>query len=74
MFALPKNKESYKETTLYLLSNGTILQTNDDIEITEDIRLALATIIKKAHDDRIDRLVDDISRRCKNEQSMCKRP
>ena len=65
MFALPKNKESYKETTLYLLSNGCMVQTNDDIEITEDIRLALATIIKKAHDNRIDRLVDDISRGCK---------
>lgn len=58
MFALPKNKESYKETTLYLLSNGCMVQTNDDIEITEDIRLALATIIKKAHDDRIDSIVD----------------
>ena len=58
MFALPKNKEGYKETTLYLLSNGCMVQTNDDIEITEDIRLALATIIKKAHDDRIDKLVN----------------
>ena len=65
MFALPKNKEDYKETTLYLLSNGCMVQTNEDIEITEDIRLALATIIKKAHDNRIDRLVDDISRGCK---------
>ena len=74
MLLLNKNKEGYKETTLYLLSNGCMVQTNDDIEITEDIRLALATIIKKAHDDRNDRLVDDISRRCKNEQSMCKRP
>ena len=58
MFALPKNSDGYKETTLYLLSNGCMVQTNDDIEITEDIRLALATIIKKAHDDRIDRLVN----------------
>ena len=58
MFALPKNKEGYKETTLYLLSNGCMVQTNDDIEITEDIRLALATIVKKAHDDRIDSIVD----------------
>ena len=58
MLTLPKNKEGYKETTLYLLSNGCMVQTNDDIEITEDIRLALATIIKKAHDDRIDRLVN----------------
>ena len=57
-------QKTYKETTLYLLSNGCMVQTNDDIEITEDIRLAIATIIKKAHDDRIDRLVDDISRRC----------
>ena len=65
MFALPKNKESYKETTLYLLSNGSMLQSNNDIEITEEIRLALATIIKKAHDNKIDRLVDDISRKCK---------
>ena len=65
MFTLPKNSDGYKETTVYLLSNGCMVQTNDDIEITEDIRLALATIIKKAHDDRIDRLVDDISRRCK---------
>lgn len=67
MLTLPKNSDGYKETTLYLLSNGCMVQTNDDIEITEDIRLAIATIIKKAHDDRIDRLVDDISRRCKNE-------
>ena len=58
MFALPKNKESYKETTVYLLSNGCMVQTNDDIEITEDIRLALATIVKKAHNDRVDRLVN----------------
>ena len=58
MFALPKNPDGYKETTVYLLSNGCMVQTNDDIEITEDIRLALATIIKKAHDDRIDRLVN----------------
>ena len=58
MLLLNKNKEGYKETTLYLLSNGCMVQTNDDIEITEDIRLALATIIKKAHDDRIDRLVN----------------
>ena len=58
MFALPKNKYGYKETTLYLLSNGCMVQTNNDIEITEDIRLALATIVKKAHDDRIDRLVN----------------
>ena len=58
MFALPKNKEGYKETTLYLLSNGCMVQTNDDIEITEDIRLAIATIVKKAHDDRIDSIVD----------------
>ena len=58
MFALPKNKGGYKETTLYLLSNGCMVQTNDDIEITEDIRLAFATIIEKAHDDRIDRLVN----------------
>ena len=58
MFALSKNKEGYKETTVYLLSNGCMVQTNDDIEITEDIRLAIATIIKKAHDDRIDRLVN----------------
>ena len=58
MFALPKNKDGYKETTLYLLSNGCMVQTNNDIEITEDIRLALATIIKKAHDDRIDSIVD----------------
>ena len=65
MLLLNKNKEGYKETTVYLLSNGCMVQTNDDIEITEDIRLALATIVKKAHDDRIDRLVDDISRRCK---------
>ena len=65
MLLLNKNKESYKETTVYLLNNGCMVQTNDDIEITEDIRLALATIVKKAHDDRIDRLVDDISRRYK---------
>ena len=65
MLLLNKNKDGYKETTLYLLSNGCMVQTNNDIEITEDIRLALATIVKKAHDDRIDRLVDDISRRCK---------
>ena len=58
MFALPKNKEGYKETTLYLLSNGCMVQTNDDIEITEDIRLALAAIVKKAHDDRIDHLCE----------------
>ena len=58
MFALPKNKEGYKETTLYLLSNGCMVQTNNDIEITEDIRLAIATIVKKAHDNRIDRLVN----------------
>ena len=58
MLLLNKNKDGYKETTLYLLSNGCMVQTNDDIEITEDIRLALATIIKKAHDDRIDRLVN----------------
>ena len=58
MFALPKNSDGYKETTVYLLSNGCMVQTNEDIEITEDIRLALATIIKKAHDDRIDRLVN----------------
>ena len=58
MLTLPKNSDGYKETTLYLLSNGCMVQTNDDIEITEDIRLALATIIKKAHDDRIDRLVN----------------
>ena len=65
MFALPKNPDGYKETIVYLLSNGCMVQTNDDIEITEDIRLAIATIVKKAHDDRIDRLVDDISRRYK---------
>ena len=58
MLTLPKNKEGYKETTVYLLSNGCMVQTNDDIEITEDIRLAIATIIKKAHDDRIDSIVD----------------
>ena len=58
MLLLNKNKEGYKETTVYLLRNGCIVQTNDDIEITEDIRLALATIVKKAHDDRIDRLVN----------------
>ena len=58
MLLLNKNKDGYKETTLYLLSNGCMVQTNDDIEITEDIRLALATIVKKAHDDRIDRLVN----------------
>ena len=65
MFALPKNPDGYKETTLYLLSNGCMVQSNNNIEITEDIRLALATIIKKARDNRIDSLVDDISRRCK---------
>ena len=58
MLLLNKNKDGYKETTLYLLSNGCMVQTNDDIEITEDIRLALATIVKKAHDDRIDSIVD----------------
>ena len=58
MLLLNKNKEGYKGTTVYLLSNGCMVQTNDDIEITEDIRLALATIVKKAHDDRIDRLVN----------------
>ena len=58
MLLLNKNKDGYKETTVYLLSNGCMVQTNNDIEITEDIRLALATIIKKAHDDRIDRLVN----------------
>ena len=58
MLLLNKNKEGYKETILYLLSNGCMVQTNDDIEITEDIRLALATIIKKAHNDRVDRLVN----------------
>ena len=58
MLLLNKNKEGYKETTLYLLSNGCMVQTNDDIEITEDIRLALATIVKKAHNDRVDRLVN----------------
>ena len=58
MFVLPKNSDGYKETTLYLLSNGCMVQTNDDIEITEHIRLAIPTIIKKAHDDRVDRLVN----------------
>ena len=58
MLTLPKNSDGYKETTVYLLSNGCMVQTNEDIEITEDIRLALDTIIKKAHDDRIDRLVN----------------
>ena len=58
MLTLPKNSDGYKETTLYLLSNGCMVQTNDDIEITEDIRLALATIVKKAHNDRVDRLVN----------------
>ena len=58
MLLLNKNKDGYKETTLYLLSNGCMVQTNDDIEITEDIRLALATIVKKAHNDRVDRLVN----------------
>ena len=58
MLLLNKNKEGYKETTLYLLSNGCMVQTNDDIEITEDIRLALETKKKKAHNDRVDRLVN----------------
>ena len=58
MLLLNKNKEGYKETTLYLLSNGCMVQTNEDIEITEDIRLAIATIVKKAHNDRVDRLVN----------------
>ena len=58
MLTLPKNPDGYKETTLYLLSNGCMVQTNDNIEITEDIRLALATIVKKAHNDRVDRLVN----------------
>ena len=58
MLLLNKNKDGYKETTLYLLSNGCMVQTNEDIEITEDIRLALATIVKKAHDDMVDRLVN----------------
>ena len=65
MFALPKNKEGYKETTIMFIGNGTILQSNNDVEITEDIRLALDIIIKKSHDNMIDRIVDDISRRCK---------
>ena len=47
------------------IGNGTILQSNNDVEITEDIRLALDIIIKKSHDNMIDRIVDDISRRCK---------
>ena len=51
-------QKSYKETTIMFIGNGSMLQSNNDIEITEDIRLALATIIKKAHDDRIDRLVN----------------
>ena len=55
---LPKNSDGYKETTVYLLSTGCLLQTNDDVEITEDIRLALAAIVKKAHDDKIYRLCE----------------
>ena len=58
MLLLNKNSDGYKETTLYLLSNGCMVQTNEDIEITEDIRLALATIVKKAHDDKVDSIVD----------------
>ena len=51
-------QKTYKETTIIFIGNGTMLQSNNDIEITEDIRLALATIIKKAHDDRIDCIVN----------------
>ena len=58
-------QKSYKETTIMFIGNGTILQSNNDVEITEDIRLALDIIIKKSHDNMIDRIVDDISRRCK---------
>ena len=65
MLTLPKNSDGYKETTIMFIGNGTMLQSNNDIEITEDIRLALDIIIKKSHDNMIDRIVDDISRRCK---------
>ena len=58
-------QKTYKETTIMFIGNGTILQSNNDVEITEDIRLALDIIIKKSHDNMIDRIVDDISRRCK---------
>ena len=58
-------QKTYKETTIMFIGNGTMLQSNNDVEITEDIRLALDIIIKKAHDNMIDRIVDDISRRCK---------
>lgn len=55
---LQLKKNGYKETSLCLLSADCLVQTNNDIEITEDIRLALATIVKKSHDNKIDRLCE----------------
>lgn len=58
MLQLKKNDEGYKETTVYLLSTGCLVRTNNDVELTDDIKLALAMVIKSARENKINRLAE----------------
>lgn len=54
-------KKSYKETTVLFLSNGTLLQTNNDIEFDENIRAGLEAAVYCAHCHYVNKLVEKFS-------------
>lgn len=54
-------QKRYKETTILFLGNGTLLQTNNDIEFDENIRAGLEAAVYCAHCHYVDKLAEKFS-------------
>ena len=53
-----KPREGYKETKLIFMSNGIVVQNNNDVEFTDDILMGLHAGVYAAHCNRIDSVLE----------------
>ena len=54
----PIEQKSYKETTVTFVGDCTMLQTNNDVEFTDDIRQALSLAAYLEYQHNVDELVN----------------
>lgn len=56
-------QKGYKETSLLFLRGGTMLQSNNDVEWTEDIRKGIAVALEAERRRHVNRLCDNFGGR-----------
>lgn len=54
--------KTYKETTIVFIGNGTMLQTNNDIPFTEEIKQGIAAALYLEHCRKVDNICKSYKR------------